>query len=111
MAFEHKEGTGTLFKNEKQNDRQPDYRGTIVIQGTTYEIAAWERTSQRGSSYLSLQASLPRDRQEQAPAQQPRPQYQAPKPQFQAPPVQQAPAPSADDFFAPAEDAVDDLPF
>lgn len=65
MAYEHKEGQGSLFRNEKQNDRQPDYKGTIVIAGKTYEIAAWERTSQRGTSYLSLQASEPRARGEQ----------------------------------------------
>ncbi|MBQ0053681.1 MAG: DUF736 family protein [Bacteroidales bacterium] len=65
MAYEHKEGQGSLFKNEKQNDRQPDYKGTIVIAGKTYEVAAWERTSQRGTSYLSLQASEPRVRGEQ----------------------------------------------
>lgn len=65
MAYEHKEGQGSLFKNGKQNDRQPDYKGTIVIAGKTYEVAAWERTSQRGTSYLSLQASEPRVRGEQ----------------------------------------------
>ncbi len=54
-----------MFKNEKQNDRQPDYKGTIVIAGKTYEIAAWERRSQRGTSYLSLQASEPRERSNQ----------------------------------------------
>ena len=68
MAYEHKEGQGSLFKNEKQNDRQPDYKGTIVIAGKTYEVAAWERTSQRGTSYLSLQASEPRARGEQGTA-------------------------------------------
>ena len=68
MAYEHKEGQGSLFKNEKQNDRQPDYKGTIVIAGKTYEVAAWERTSQRGTSYLSLQASEPRVRGEQGTA-------------------------------------------
>ena len=60
MAYEHKEGQGSLFKNDKQNDRQPDFKGTIMIGGTTYEIAAWNRTSQNGREYLSLQASLPR---------------------------------------------------
>ena len=44
MAYEHKEGQGSLFRNEKQNDRQPDYKGTIVIAGKTYEVVAWEIT-------------------------------------------------------------------
>lgn len=101
MAFEHKEGQGSLFKNEKLNDRQPDFKGTIMIQGVTYEIAAWEKTSQRGTKFLSLQASLPRDRQEQAP--QPRqaaPTYRAPEPE---PMYEPAPAFEQEPF--------EDLPF
>lgn len=62
MAFEHKEGQGSLFKNDKQNDRQPDYKGTILINSISYEIAAWKRTSQKGEQYLSLQVSLPHER-------------------------------------------------
>lgn len=69
MAYEHKEGQGSLFKNEKQNDRQPDFKGTILINGTTYEIAAWGRTSQKGEQYFSLQASLPRERSAARPSQ------------------------------------------
>lgn len=65
MAFEHKEGQGSIFRNEKQNDRQPDYKGTIVIGGTTYEIAGWVKKSQKGTSYMSLQASVPKKRKEQ----------------------------------------------
>ena len=97
MAYEHKEGQGSLFKNEKQNDRQPDYKGTIVIGGTTYEVAAWERTSQRGSKFLSLQAQVPRVQAEQQPSQ---PTYQS------------APAPVQEPFqgYEPAN-GEEDLPF
>lgn len=56
MAYQHKEGQGSLFKNEKQNERQPDLRGSIMIKGVTYNISAWNRTSQNGRQYLSLQA-------------------------------------------------------
>lgn len=104
MAYEHKEGQGSLFKNEKQNDRQPDYKGTIVINGTTYEVAAWERTSQRGSQYLSLQAGLPKERDARQAGAGQRGQDR-PQPQYD----RQAPMPSADDMpdFGQAED----LPF
>lgn len=101
MAYELKEGQGSLFKNEKQNDRQPDFRGHIMVGGTIYDVAGWQRTSQNGKEYISLQAALPRERTD-APAQQ----YQAPVQQYQAPAP--APAPSADDF---KETVVDDLPF
>ena len=43
MAYEHIEGHGSMFCNEKQNDRQHDYKGTIVIEGISYEISAWEK--------------------------------------------------------------------
>ena len=43
MASEHIEGHGSMFCNEKQNDRQHDYKGTIVIEGISYEISAWEK--------------------------------------------------------------------
>ena len=110
MAYEHKDGQSSMFRNEKQNDRQPDYKGTIVINETTYEIAGWERTSQRGSSYISLQASLPRERDAQQGGEAPRQQYQRPEPQpvrTQMP--EPAPMPSADDM--PAFGPDDDLPF
>lgn len=119
MAFEQKEGQGSLFKNEKGNDRQPDYRGRIMIGGTVYEIAAWERTSRNGASYLSLQAQLPREQaaapQGGAPAYQ-APSYQAPAyqaPVYQAPqssaPAPQAPFPT--DEFPGGGEPVEDLPF
>ncbi|MCQ2178813.1 MAG: DUF736 domain-containing protein [Bacteroidales bacterium] len=73
MAYEHKDGQGSMFRNEKQNDRQPDYKGTIMINGTVYEIAGWERTSQKGTSYISLQAGLPRERARRPAGQCPSP--------------------------------------
>jgi len=41
MAYELKDGQGTLFKNEKQNDKQPDYRGECKIDGRLLDIAGW----------------------------------------------------------------------
>lgn len=101
MAYEHKEGQGSLFKNEKQNDRQPDFKGTILIGGITYEVAAWERISQKGEKYFSLQSSLPRERPATRPSQPAQPvsaqSYATPMdPFYPAPPI------SADD---------EDLPF
>ena len=101
MAYEHKEGQGSLFKNEKQNDRQPDFKGTILIGGMTYEVAAWERTSQKGEQYFNLQASLPRERPTTRPPQSAQPV----PPQSYAPPmnsVYPTPPTSSDD---------EDLPF
>lgn len=65
MAYEHKEGHGSMFCNEKQNDRQPDYKGTIVIVGRSYEIADWGKTAISGKVYLSLLASESREKDEE----------------------------------------------
>ena len=113
MAYEHKEGQGSLFKNDKQNDRQPDFKGTIMIGGTTYEVAAWSRTSQNGREYLSLQASLPRQTDGvQQGGYQSKPAYQAPRPQqpAQAAAEPAAPAPTYEDLPVFGEDN-EDLPF
>lgn len=87
MAFETKDDTGALFKNErKQHERQPDYRGTGMVNGKPVDIAAWIRTGKAsGKTYLSLTFSESRqDGQQSSP-----PSNQASKPA--------APAP-ADDF-------------
>lgn len=112
MAYEHKEGQGSLFKNEKANDRQPDFKGTIVIGGVTYEVAAWERTSQKGMQYISLQASLPRERAEQQPQQGQQGQYGQSQPQQPQQPVSRPsvePVAPANDFGF--SDPDEDLPF
>jgi hypothetical protein len=56
MAFELRDGQGTLFKNDKQgNDRRPDYRGELNIGGTIYRISAWVKVGRKGK-YMSLAA-------------------------------------------------------
>lgn len=55
-----------MFCNEKQKDRQPDYKGTIVIEGISYEISAWEKTARSGKVYLSLLASESREKAEKS---------------------------------------------
>ena len=65
MKYENKEGQGSLFRNEKQSDRQPDYKGTILIGGATYVVAGWVKTSKKGIPYLSMQAALPKGQNEQ----------------------------------------------
>lgn len=43
-----------LFKNDKgDNENRPDWRGELSIGGQTFEIAAWERTTEKCSLYLS----------------------------------------------------------
>jgi uncharacterized protein (DUF736 family) len=47
--------SGVLFRNEKQNEKQPDYRGKVDINGTEYKLAGWVRKSKtNGDTFLSL---------------------------------------------------------
>lgn len=68
MAYELREGQGTLFKNKKKEEaKHPDYRGEINIDGTTYVLAAWIKEGNNGK-WMSLSAQLPREgRDEQRP--------------------------------------------
>lgn len=52
--YKAKPGTGTLFNNEKSNERQPDMRGKIITpDGKEYKISAWKKEGQKGE-FLSL---------------------------------------------------------
>ena len=48
---------GALFKNEKENERQPDFRGTVNVGGKAYQLAAWVKTSDKVGKYFSLSVS------------------------------------------------------
>jgi hypothetical protein len=84
--------TGALFANDKEgNEKRPDYRGKLNINGVEYRLSGWVRTPKSGGKkFLSLKA----EPIEQAP---PRP---APGPPY---PSQAKPEPVTDD--------VDEIPF
>ena len=70
MAYEPKEGQGNLFRNrDRKSDAQPAMRGTVMVDGTLREIAAWSHEDKNGQKYLSLKVSLPREKAEKKPAQ------------------------------------------
>jgi uncharacterized protein (DUF736 family) len=48
------ENTGALFKNETDNEKAPQYKGKINVDGTEYQIAAWLKTSKAGTKFMSL---------------------------------------------------------
>lgn len=68
MAYEHREGQGSLFRNDKgDNEKRPDYRGSIMIGGVIYELSGWIQTAQTsGKQYMSLKA---KEKQEKPPVQ------------------------------------------
>lgn len=67
MAWEQREGSGSLFLNDKKgNERAPNYRGDILLDGVVYELAGWVKTTQKGDKFLSL-AGKPKEEKKEAP--------------------------------------------
>lgn len=64
MAYEQRDGSGALFKNDKEgNEKRPDYTGKIMLGGKLYYLSAWIKQSERGA-FMSLNGELPRNQQE-----------------------------------------------
>jgi uncharacterized protein (DUF736 family) len=59
MAYEAKDLTGSLFKNDrKEKDTHADYRGSVLIDGSEYWLDAWINESNSGTKYMSLKFKL-----------------------------------------------------
>ena len=55
MAYEQRDNTGSLFKNEKKTqDNHPDYTGSALVDGTPKRLAAWLKTAKSGKKYMSI---------------------------------------------------------
>ena len=58
--YTHKDNTGSAFTNNyKQNERHPDYKGSCVVRGETFEVALWERKTAKGDTYYTIKFSEP----------------------------------------------------
>jgi len=56
MSQYDNEKSGVLFKNDKEgNEKRPDYKGSIQIEGTEYWLSAWIRDGKKGK-FMSLKA-------------------------------------------------------
>ena len=55
MQYDNK-NTGALFRNnDKQQETDRDYSGTLDVDGTEYWLSGWIRTSKKsGAKFLSL---------------------------------------------------------
>lgn len=59
MAYELKNGQGTIFKNQKTSDSHPEYRGVIKTpKGDEYEVSLWVKEGQKGK-YFSVAVKEP----------------------------------------------------
>ena len=66
MAFEKKEGQGSLFHNEAQTDRHPVLKGYVVYKGEEISLALW--AGKEGSKVaFSVKAEAKRERREDGP--------------------------------------------
>ena len=55
MAYEQKDMSGTLFKNDKQGvEARPDRTGSCLIGGREYWISGWIKEGKSGQQFLSL---------------------------------------------------------
>lgn len=80
MAFEEREGQGSLWNNDNKNaDNHPDYRGTFTLNGVPHVLAGWKKQTQDGVGFVSLavQTKAASDAKREAAKQtQPAPQGQ-----------------------------------
>ena len=65
-GFQHKPGSGSLFKNDhKEKENQPDYKGRGILEnGEEFEIAAWLRDSANGQKFMSLKIGKPQPKKD-----------------------------------------------
>lgn len=55
MAYEMKDNSGSLFKNDKrEKDTHAHARGSAMIDGVEYYVDAWTNTTSKGDKYQSL---------------------------------------------------------
>lgn len=67
MAYEQKEGQGSMFVNDQNgNPNRPNYKGSIMINGQMYWVSGWLKTSQGGQQYISISVQ-PQQARPQAP--------------------------------------------
>jgi uncharacterized protein (DUF736 family) len=55
MAYEQKDNSGSLFKNDrKESDTHPDYKGSALLNGVDHWLDAWINTDRNGNKYMAL---------------------------------------------------------
>jgi hypothetical protein len=68
MAYELREGQGSMFPNRKKEpgSKQPDWRGDALVNGVVMEVAGWSKEGAKGS-FLSLSIKPKQERKDDAP--------------------------------------------
>lgn len=70
MAYEMREGSGSLFRADKKSESAPDYEGKVMLAEREWRIAGWLKTTPGGKKWMSLRVEPPRTKESTpAPAQ------------------------------------------
>ena len=71
MAYEMKNNTGSLWRNEKkEEEKHADFKGTVMIDGVEYWQSAWVNSTKEGKKYFGQtfqRKDAPRELPKQAP--------------------------------------------
>jgi len=52
--MENKNNSGAIFKNSKKtNEKQPDYQGTVNVNGKEMQVSLWIKEAKNGNKYFS----------------------------------------------------------
>ena len=64
MAYEHEDGTASLFQNDykEDGDKHPDYTGKGKVEGGMKEFALWKRETKKGTTMLFVKWSEPQEK-------------------------------------------------
>lgn len=64
MAYEQRDNSGSMFKNNrKENERQADMTGSIMVDGTEYWLNAWRKVDKNGNPWYSFSVKKKESRQ------------------------------------------------
>lgn len=69
MAYEQKDMSGSLFKNNKrEKDTHPNATGTAMIDGVEYWVSAWTKYDKNENPWQSLAFKRKEEKQDKPPS-------------------------------------------
>jgi hypothetical protein len=76
MAYEQRENSGSVFKNNrKEKDSHPDLTGSCLVNGKEMWISGWRKTDKNGEEWISFSFKEKEPRREE-PREEPRQRYE-----------------------------------
>ncbi len=70
MAYEQRDLSGSLFKNDKREaENHPNLTGTVMVGGVEYWASGWTKVRANGDKWISL-SFKPKEARQAAPVQQ-----------------------------------------